>query len=211
MIRSLAMAVVVVLFVPSVASAQNFYTAIGGGAGRTPATNDGRPGFEDPSEHKTGFTGSAAVGYAWPFALRGEGEIGFLRAPVKSDAGVALGGSVKSYLLMANLRHDIKHPFLGFKPYVGFGLGGARLNYEDEFINFVGVKMQAHEWRNGFAYQARAGIGYNVNQSLDLTLGYRYVHISGGHIQQQQGPARVRVNFDAVKNHSIEVGFVVKF
>jgi OmpA-OmpF porin, OOP family len=198
------------ILLPSSAWAQNFYAAIRGGPGWTPETVDGRTGFEDPAEYKTGFTGSGAVGYMFPFGLRTEGEFGFLYAPYKSEAGVDIGGSAKSYLLMANLYYDVRTSFLGpFKPYVGFGLGGARVNYDQEFINFVGVKSSVDDWRTAFAWQARAGIGYELNRLFDVSLGYRYVHIDSGHIDQ--GPNRVHVNFDAVQNHSLELGFAVKF
>jgi opacity protein-like surface antigen len=211
-VRSLAIAAVFALLVPAVASAQNVYTAVRGGPGWTPATSDGRPGFEDPSEHKTGLTGSGAVGYVWPSGLRLEGEFGFLYAPVKSDAGVPTGGSIKSYLPMVNLFYDARPSFLGpLKACVGFGLGGARLNYNDEFISSTGVKMQADEWRTGFAYQVRAGIGYDINHRLALSAGYRYLHINRGHIEQGQGVDQHRVNFDVVQNHSIELGLAVKF
>jgi opacity protein-like surface antigen len=210
--RSLATAVALALLVPAVASAQNVYAAIRGGAGSTPATNDGRPGFEDLSEHTAGLTMSGAVGYAWPTGLRGEGEFGVLISPVKSDAGVALGGSVKSYLSMVNLRFDASPMVIEpFKVYVGFGLGGARLSYNDEYINSSGVKMQADESRAGFACQLRTGIGYDISQRLELSVGYRYVRVSGGQIQQGQGSDRHPVNFDAIKNHSLELGFAVKF
>jgi opacity protein-like surface antigen len=201
---------VIALLLPSAALAENLYAAIRGGPGWTPETIDGRPGFEDPARYKTGFTGGAAVGYVFPFGLRAEGELGFVHSPLESEAGVDLGGAVKSYLLMANVYYDIKLPFLGpFKPYVGVGLGGARVNYDHEFINFAGVKTSVDDWRTAFAYQARTGIVYDVNRWLDLSLGYRYVHIDSGHIDQ--GPTRVRVNFDAVRNHSLELGFAVKF
>lgn len=211
-VRLSVTAVVLALLVSAVASAQSFYTAFRGGPGWTPATNDGRPGFEDPSEHSTGFTASGAVGYSWPSGLRSEGEFGFLYSPVKSDAGVPLGGSIRSYLSMVNLGYDARLSSLeSFKPYIGFGLGGAWVNYQDEFINFAGVKMKANEWRTTFAYQARAGIGYDINRRLNLSVGYRYVHINRGHIQQGQGPDEHRVNFDVVKNHSIELGLAAKF
>jgi OOP family OmpA-OmpF porin len=205
-LRWMVAVAVITMLVPAVASAENFYAAIRGGPGWTPDTHDGLPGLEDATEYKTGFTGSGAVGYSFPFGLRTEGELGFLYAPLKREGGVDVDGSVKSYLLMANVYYDLK---LGaFKPYVGVGIGGARVNYDHEVLfNSLGVKVEVDEWRTAFAYQARAGIGYDVNKWLDVSLGYRYVHINSGHIHN--GP--VRVNLDAVQNHSVELGFAVKF
>jgi OOP family OmpA-OmpF porin len=202
-------AAMMTMIVPSVASAQNFYAAIRGGPGLTSDTDDGPPGFEDKTEYKTGFTGSGAVGYASSFGLRFEGEVGFLYAPVKREGGVDIDGSVKSYLLMANAYYDLKLAALGpFKPYIGFGLGGARVNNDHE-VHFrsLGVKVDVDEWRTAFAYQGRAGVGYDVNKWLDLSLGYRFLHVDGGHYER--GP--VRTNVGSLNNHSIELGFAVKF
>src|SRR6188474_2411292 len=98
---------VMTMIVPSVASAQNFYAAIRGGPGWTSSTDSGPTGFEDKTEFKTGFTGSTAFGYAFPFGLRAEGELAFLYAPLKSEGGVDVDGSVKNYLLMANAYYDL--------------------------------------------------------------------------------------------------------
>ena len=46
---------------------------------------------------------------------------------------------------------------------------------------------------------------------LDLSVGYRYIHINGGTVDQQQGSSLVRVNFDAIRNHSLEVALAMKF
>jgi opacity protein-like surface antigen len=200
---------VVTLIAPSVASAENFYAAIRGGPGITPDTKDRFEGPREVTEYKIGFTGSGAVGYMFPFGLRTEGEIGFLYAPVKREGGVDVDGSVKSYLLMANAYYDVKLAILGpFKPYVGAGLGGARVNNDHEiFDNRLGVKVDIDESRTAFAYQARGGMIYDVNKWLDLSLGYRYLHIDGSRVHG----GGLRPKLGDIDNHSVELGFAVKF
>jgi opacity protein-like surface antigen len=202
-------AAVMMLAVPSVAAAENFYAAIRGGPGWTQETESGFAGFEDHETYKLGFTGGGALGYMFPFGLRVEGEFGYLYAPLDTDGGVEVSGSVKSYLLMANAYYDLRLTSLGpFRPYVGFGLGGARVNYDHEFFNeAAGVKVSVDEWRTAFAYQARAGVIYDVNRWLDLSLGYRYLHIDGGQID---GRSRT-VTLGPINNHSVEFGFAIKF
>jgi opacity protein-like surface antigen len=212
LIGALARCAVLLSVVPAMGWAQDLYITAGAGPGRTPATNDGRAGDEDASAHKTGFTGGASLGYALQPALRAEAELGFIRAPVKSDGDVPLGGVVKSYLLTANLRYEPRLPIpQPFKAYVGAGLGGARVLHEDEFIDFFGAKRTAHQWRSAFAYQARAGIAYEATPSLDVSMGYRYVHVNRGSVDQQHGSSLVRVNFDAISNHSLEVAVAMRF
>jgi opacity protein-like surface antigen len=194
---------------PSAASAESFYAAVRGGPGVTPDNFSGRPGSEDRDEYKTGFTGGAALGYVLPFGLRVEGEFGFLHAPLDREGGVEVDGSVKSYLLMANAYYDFTLPFLGpFRPYVGFGLGGARVHYDHEvFLSSVGAKIRIDDTRTALAYQVRGGIRYDVSRRLDLSLGYRYAHIDSGH--EDDGPARI--NLGRIENHALELGVAIKF
>jgi opacity protein-like surface antigen len=205
---AVAVAVMTVLG-PSVASAENFYAAIRGGPGLTPDNESGPVGFEDKTEFKTGFTGGAAVGYSFPIGLRVEGELGFMWVPLKREGGVEVDGSVKNYLVMANAYYDLKLAALGpFRPYIGFGIGGARVNEDHEiFAGSLGAKVEIDEWRTAFAYQGRVGVIYDVNQWLDLSAGYRYLHVDGGHYER--GPARINVG--GMNNHSFELGFAVKF
>lgn len=224
MMRWMVMVAVMAVTAPSVASAENFYGAVRGGPSITTDTSHrGFLGNEGDIEFKTGLTASAAVGYGFPFGLRIESEGGYLYAPLKRDFGVEVDGAVKSYLFMANAYYDLKIPALGkFKPYVGLGIGAARVQHDHEvFVDTssvvlfggtgpsspVGVKVELDEWRMAFAYQARAGMLYDVNQWLDLSLGYRYVHIEGGHVDHAFG----RTRFGPIKNHSLELGFAVKF
>jgi opacity protein-like surface antigen len=222
--RWLAVVAVIGALVPSVAWAQNFYGAVRGGPSTT--TDARHPSFfggEDETEFKRGFTAGAAVGYKFPFGLRAEGELGYLYVPLERDGRVEVDGSVKSYLLMANAYYDVKLPFLGpFRPYVGGGLGAARVNNDHQvFIETssvaqfgipgpvfpIGVKIDVDEWRTAFAYQARGGLLWEVNALFDLSLGYRYVHIDGGHVEHAIGKLHVA----PINNHSVELGFAIKF
>ena len=208
-LASVAMVVAAVTVLPSLAAAENFYVAVRGGPSITSDNATGLKGFEDTDKFNTGFTGSGAVGVVLPLGFRVEGEFGFLYIPLKTEGGVDVSGSIKDYLMMANAYYDVKLPFLGpFKPFVGFGIGVARENRDHEiFVDRINFKTEVDNWRTAFAYQARAGVGYDVNRWLDLMIGYRYVHIEGG--QQTFGAAKV--NFDKTENHSIELGFAVKF
>ena len=72
-----------------------------------------------------------------------------------------------------------------------------------------GSKVQIDEWRTAFAYQARVGVGYDVNKWLDLSAGYRFINIDGGH-RDGIFPG-VTVHSGAVRNHSLEFGAAFKF
>jgi OmpA-OmpF porin, OOP family len=200
---------VMMMIVPSVASAQNFYAALRGGPAWTASTDSGPAGFEDKTNFKRGVTGSTAFGYAFPFGLRAEGEFAFLYVPLRSEGGVNVDGSVKNYLMMANAYYDLKLAALGpIKPYIGFGLGAARVNDDHEiFANSLGVLEDIDEWRTAFAYQARVGIGYDVTRWLDVSLGYRYLHVNGGDFTRRG----LNINVGGQNNHALELGVAFKF
>ncbi len=202
------MLVAAVALVPSLASAQNLYAAVRGGPGFTSDTRQGIVGGEDTVEFHTGFTGGLAAGYAFAFGLRGEGELGVVHAPVKSDAGVATDGSFTSYLVMANAFYDVKL-FGPLKPYVGFGLGVAWVDEDHTaFSDTLSRVFDVDESRAAFAYQVRAGVAYEVNKWLDVSLGYRFVHIDGDDRTVASG---VVIRTDALLNHSVEMGVAIKF
>ncbi|HEV8615149.1 MAG TPA: outer membrane beta-barrel protein [Methylomirabilota bacterium] len=198
---------VAIALLPSLASAENFYVILRGGPGFTPDVEIGPAGREDPVDFGTGFTGGAAAGYAFPFGLRAEGEFGFIYAPVQRDGATETDGSFRNYLLMANAYYDFK--FFGpIKPYVGFGLGAARVHEDwNAFSERTGRFFDVDETRTEFAYQGRAGIGYEVNKWLDLSLGYRYVHIDGGSETANAFPLR----YNSFINHGLELGAAFKF
>ena len=206
------------LIVPSVASAQGLYAAIRGGPGvTTDTTRLTLFGGEEVIEFKTGFAGSGALGYRFPFGLRAEAEFGYLYSPLRRVSEVEVDGSIKSYLVMLNAYYDLKIPALGpFRPYVGFGLGGARVHDDHEvpfrcpvclFGGTGSPTLRVDEWRTAFAYQARGGVIYDVNPWIDLSLGYRYVHVDGGHVDSFP----FRVDLGPIRNHSVELGFAIKF
>ncbi len=215
--RWLAVVAVIGSLVPAVAWAENFYAAIRGGPTITSDTRGGLPGGEGIVEFKTGFAGSAAVGYHLPFGLRAEGELGYLYTRLKRDGGVEVDGSIKNYLFMANGYFDVKIPALGpFTPFLGGGIGAARVNDAHDVVlrgscslcrPGVPTTIDVDEWRTAFAYQARGGMTYDVNRWLDLSLGYRYLHVDGGNVDHAVG----RIKVGAQNNHTVELGFAVKF
>lgn len=83
-------------------------------------------------------------------------------------------------LLMANAYVDIG-TWHGFTPYVGAGIGGAHVKWDD-LANTIGTTTTYHKggknWR--FAYALMAGASYCLTDNLKLDAGYRYVNFEGG-------------------------------
>ncbi len=88
--------------------------------------------------------------------------------------------SYSALLLLANAYADLG-TYHGITPYVGAGIGGAHLKWDD-LRNTVNGTTTVHRgtksWR--FAYALMAGASYCLTDKLKLDVGYRYARIEGG-------------------------------
>jgi outer membrane autotransporter protein len=83
------------------------------------------------------------------------------------------------------------------KPYIGAGIGYSWLGMS---INAFGVKKSAKD--KDWGWNAGLGVAYELNDNLDLTLGYRY---------EDLGTAKkdnVKVDFT---NHKVSLGLRYTF
>ncbi|MDP8916552.1 MAG: outer membrane beta-barrel protein, partial [Pseudomonadota bacterium] len=109
-------------------------------------------------------------------------------------------GRIEAYTLMANAIFDFDFAlFQRFVPFVGFGAGVNRLNYDiiGQFSNVGTVTAANPAFQNlviddedvVFAYQGLAGLTYNATERLAVDLTYRY--LSGAESDfQSTGSAR---------------------
>ena len=94
-------------------------------------------------------------------------------------------GKAKAWELMANAYVDVG-TFAGITPYVGAGLGGVHVKYEDfdsTTYDGAGAIIETNlpgeeSWR--FAYALMAGASYDLTKSLKIDVGYRYVNVEDG-------------------------------
>ena len=88
--------------------------------------------------------------------------------------------SMSAWLLLANAYVDLG-TYYGFTPYLGAGIGGARVQWDD-LTNTVAGVTTVHDgdenWR--FAWAVMAGTSYCLTDALKLDVGYRFSHINGG-------------------------------
>lgn len=105
-----------------------------------------------------------------------------------STTGVCLGvpcvsadsTAYQALLVLANAYVDLG-TYHGITPYVGAGIGGAYMMWDD-LRNTVGgvttVHAGASNWR--FAWALMAGASYCLTDRLELDVGYRYTRVHGG-------------------------------
>lgn len=130
------------------------------------------------AEYDTGFLFGGAFGYDFGL-LRTEAEFGYRENNIDefkdiSIDGIYVGdmsasGKMTTLSYMLNTYIDFENDS-SVTPYIGGGVGLADININDLRVNdnhFDGDDTV-------FAYQAAAGLGYDINESLTLDVGYRY-------------------------------------
>lgn len=169
-------------------------------------------------EFKRGYGVNGAVGLSLG-NLRMDGEISYRGADFDqgtlssitvsgttfsfSGATGDVSGDVTALALMGNLWYDID---LGgkLKPFIGGGIGAARIDANIDSI--AGVPLNVGGDDTVFAYQAGVGVGYEINQNLVATLGYRFFGTDKPKFESQG----VTVESE-YRTHNIEVGMRFKF
>lgn len=118
--------------------------------------------------------------------------------------------SYSALLVLANAYVDLG-TYGGFTPYIGAGIGGAHVSWDD-LNNSVGGVVTTHggasNWR--FAYALHAGTSYCISDNLDLDVGYRYSHIEGGRMFEFAPIAGPGFD-DGIDNHEVRAGLRYKF
>jgi opacity protein-like surface antigen len=94
-----------------------------------------------------------------------EGTIGGIVGPPCPCTG-PIDGDASALSFMVNGYYDFQLTNSSVTPYLGGGIGGANINGD------LGLGDDDND--TVFAYQLMAGVGFEINPSTILTLGYRY-------------------------------------
>ena len=123
----------------------------------------------------------------------------------------------KAWTLLANAYVDLG-TYNKFTPYVGAGIGGAKVSWHSLVNNINGGTDQDgsythagyHEWR--FAYALMAGVSYEVSHNLALDLGYRFRKIHGEKMFGYEATSGTGVGVDdGIESHQFRAGLRYKF
>ncbi|MBC8793528.1 MAG: hypothetical protein C6Y20_18175, partial [Tagaea sp. CACIAM 22H2] len=152
---------------------EGIYVGAGAGAHKPQSADVSRAGGNGGGvDLKTGFAGAAALGYAFGNGLRAEVELAHRMSKAKSGAfGQPASGKLDATSVMVNGLYDIATG-TDFVPYVGVGVGAARLRAE----NFGALPGGVTVGGNGtvFAYQGIAGLDYLIDNNVAIGASYRY-------------------------------------
>ena len=83
-----------------------------------------------------------------------------------------VGGDTSSMALMVNAYYDFRTVSPTFVPYLGVGIGGARVAAEVTDPTTATTVIDDSDMV--LAYQVAAGVGFVVNKQITIDLGYKY-------------------------------------
>jgi outer membrane protein OmpA-like peptidoglycan-associated protein len=153
-------------------------------------------------EFDLGWLGLIRGGYDYGNGWRTELELGYRDNEVDSIDGVSGGsGDVTQWDAMINVLYEFETGTM-FRPYLGVGLGGADVTMD---VAFPGGTLD--EGDVVFAYQAIAGLGYNITPEIQLFAEGRFL---GTDEPDFDSPATGQVEAD-IWNYSALVGLTYKW
>ncbi len=121
-----------------------------------------------------GFTGGLALGYTYGNGFRAELEFGIHDNDIDRAPGLAINGDIQTFSLMLNALYDFNYSG-PITPFLGVGIGGARVKVNaDAHPNVTGTVDDSD---SGFAWQAMAGVAYEINDRMRASLRYRYFSV----------------------------------
>ncbi|WP_259780625.1 OmpA family protein [Aestuariispira ectoiniformans] len=153
-----------------------------------------------------GFAGVVSFGYKYDSNWRGEFELGYRRNDVDSVSGtgsISAGGDVSALTGMVNVLYDFENGS-DFTPFVGAGLGAARIDIDGTLGNTVSVIDDSD---TALAGQLIAGVGYKVSDTIDLTARYNFLAAPDVNVNAVNGTS---VDSDYY-NHAVMVGLRFHF
>lgn len=200
---TLAVAAAGFLAATSIANAEvaRPYITLGGGLSILDDVGVAGGGFGRNLDTNNGWAAMVAGGIGVMDGLRVELELAH-----RDNSFENASGEVTASSLMANVLYDIPVRLAGFTPYIGAGLGGARLNLEN-VVTGTGLGT-IDDSDMVFAYQGIAGVSAPITNNLTVSLDYRYLSTF------EDPTYRTSTGINAASeysDHTIMVGFRFSF
>jgi len=172
-----------ILAVPFTATAgdkaSGLYVGLTGGLNALSETDVSGGGIGSDIEFDPGWALAPAIGYKFENGLRAEFEGAFRSNDVEDITGVAgSGGDAESLSAMINVLYDFDDmvDIGGVTPYLGLGFGFAQIDF-DNIAPLGGSTLSDTE--DALAYQAMAGLAYQISDAVTLVAEYRYFATNG--------------------------------
>lgn len=189
------------------ASAQeNWYLGLSAGPNWLSESTVSGGGTSNDVDFDLGYGILGKAGFGFMNNFRSELELGYRSNDVDSTnaSGVSASGDVNAWTLFANLYYDFM-PKEKFNPFIGIGLGGARVDVDNARVNATRVLDDSD---TAFAYQGIIGASYALTDNWLLNADYRYTaSFSDLNLKTTTGTS---VDADWA-NHAVMIGFTYRF
>lgn len=186
------------------AQSEGFYMGAAGGASFPASSKLKGGGTSAKTEFNAGWAAMLNGGYAYGNGIRTELELAHRDNGVDSVGKlINSGGDARATTLMANLNYDIDTN-TPFTPFVGIGLGGARVELDD--VRPV-VNNRVADDDMVFAYQGIVGASYRITDAVNMFADYRYLRTLESEMSTDNG-VKVDVPYT---NHTVMVGLRYAF
>ena len=167
--------------------------------------------FSARVEYNEGLASDVAVGYAFNQYVATDFELGFNGAEI-NNVDASGFNTHNSYLynfpFLANVILSYPIPQSIVTPYIGVGVGGAN-DVFDAGNNFGG-EVSGSQNDVVFAWQAFAGLRFQLNPQISIGIGYKYFGTGNPTFSYPPSP-NFDVGFDGVRTHSILFTFQMNF
>jgi opacity protein-like surface antigen len=168
-------------------------------------------------EFDTGFTFDAAVGYAFNKYLAADFEFGYIGTTIDSVSGYFVNDDTFLYNapFLANVTFSYPIPRTIITPYIGAGVGGSVTVFDTDGFGNSSDAVFGSDTDVVFAWQAFAGLRFELNKQISMGVGYKYFSTEGSSFSYPPlfpgtGPD-FHVGFDGVRSHSVLFAFQMKF
>lgn len=161
-----------------------------------------------------GFAIGGAVGYRLTEQVRLQAELAYQTNEVNTmDLGLArlgMEGDVSSLAFLASGYFDFKNSS-PLTPFVGAGLGVAKLELEDVRYTHSLSGTGIEEDETLFAYHLDAGVNYALTSALSLDLKYRYFATADYTLEGDSVPAEFDQADLSYGSHNVYAGLRLNF
>jgi OOP family OmpA-OmpF porin len=192
---------------PGVSSAdpeKPFYVEFRAGVSVIPDIDISGGGGSGEAEFDTGFAVGGAIGwYAFPTipSLRTEIDLSYREADVDKIGPLDGAGEVSVFSAMVNVIYDIDLDF-PVTPYIGVGIGLGLADADSDNGAFLNIDDDSLE----FAWNVLLGAAYQLNDSVSLTAGYKYLGITDPEFDTTAAGASFTLDAEDVQSHEFLLG-----
>lgn len=169
-------------------------------------------------DYDAGLATQASIGYAFNRYLAADFEFGFIGAEISSVEGYYSYNTYLDnmpFLVNVSLRYPIPRTIV--TPYIGAGAGGTVTIFStDGFGDYLDyATLYGSDEDVVFAWQAFAGLRFDLNRNMVLGIGYRYFASEDSSFSYPPyypyyGP-NLNLGFEGVRTHSVLLSFEYRF